>query len=559
MRESPPSRQASRTGTTRLSLRLASGEARPGPLGGNTPASRRPLISRLAHGIGRRVQYRWSKLVTRQLNRPAAAAVSWLTRHSESKLPLETSGATLAESAECMATLARFGQWHAVDPVLHRLLSNQQEHGGWGDSPSERHNFVLTSRILAALPCCIDRDRRVHSAVERGVDHLVQFLDGDGGVSFAPSLNSFDPQGPHHLPGELLIQSAFYRAGQALGDSRMMRRAQDAFRRSFNHADLFSFRKSMESVAQSIHALAELGKEDLAGLMARAAASNFARGNLLFTRLALRRMPLPSAAALASAFYRTGLRDVADLLMLLLKSRQAADGGFCVARKSDRVETLPADWGAVRLFLEASHWQVCSAFEQETDPLPAEIELADGRLQAVRRFVAGLPRNARVADVGCGNGRFLKVLAREFPQVSWVGIDPVPGMISNLPESIDFRRGSILSLPARDGEFDGVFAVESLEHSLLPEHALRELCRVVRPSGKVLVIDKERSFFALSQHQPWEIWFTPEEVCGPLGEYCPQVTVKPIALHPGQQPDGLFLAWEGTRGATRPQAGAMAA
>ena len=35
--------------------------------------------------------------------------------------------------------------------------------------------------------------------------------------------------------------------------------------------------------------------------------------------------------------------------------------------------------------------------------------------------------------------------------------------------------------------------MESLEHALLPEQAVAELCRVVRPGGSVLVIDKDRA------------------------------------------------------------------
>jgi ubiquinone/menaquinone biosynthesis C-methylase UbiE len=105
----------------------------------------------------------------------------------------------------------------------------------------------------------------------------------------------------------------------------------------------------------------------------------------------------------------------------------------------------------------------------------------------------------------------------------------------------------LLRLPAADGEFDGAFAVESLEHSLLPQHAVRELCRVVRPGGRVLIIDKQRSKQPLSEHQPWEQWFAPNDIAAWLAEACDDVSVAEIPHGRHVRPTGLFLCWQGRR------------
>jgi len=166
---------------------------------------------------------------------------------------------------------------------------------------------------------------------------------------------------------------------------------------------------------------------------------------------------------------------------------------------------------------------------------------------AVLDWMRLLPPAARVADVGCGSGRFLRLLAREFPNARLVGIDIAPSAPDGLPPGVAVCHGSLLRLPVTDGAMDGALAVESLEHALLPERAMAELCRIVRPGGRVLVIDKHRRKQALSLCEPWERWFTPEELAGWLGRFCGEVRVEPVSHLEGRPARDLFLAAAGRR------------
>lgn len=197
-------------------------------------------------------------------------------------------------------------------------------------------------------------------------------------------------------------------------------------------------------------------------------------------------------------------------------------------------------------FFDSAQWQVRVSFEDERPDLPSEIDPTDGRWRAIRGWFAELGPRTIAADVGCGQGRFLRLLNGGFPSAKLIGVDVSQQMLEQLPAHVEGRLGTMLNLPIKDGELDAAFAVESLEHSLLPERAIDELCRVVRPGGQILIIDKHRDRQALSEHEPWEQWFRPEEVSNWLLRQCRDVTVTPIT-HGKPAISGPFLCWRAIR------------
>ena len=253
-------------------------------------------------------------------------------------------------------------------------------------------------------------------------------------------------------------------------------------------------------------------------------------------------------ARMAVLAYQVGLRETADQALRSLQRRQNANGGFPGdAGQAMFSRRRPEDPLAVKYYLDAARLRVRAAFETVGQDLPATIDPADGRVQAVAEWRGQLPPSARVADVGCGKGRFLKHLAAWSPGAELIGVDISPAMLAQLPPGVRVLEGSLLRIPLADGELDGALAVESLEHALLPEQAVAELCRVVRPGGSVLVIDKNRAKQPLSLCEPWERWLTPQELAGWLGRWCDEVVVWPVAHLEGRPGSHLFLAARGRR------------
>jgi ubiquinone/menaquinone biosynthesis C-methylase UbiE len=104
--------------------------------------------------------------------------------------------------------------------------------------------------------------------------------------------------------------------------------------------------------------------------------------------------------------------------------------------------------------------------------------------------------NARVLDVGCGNGAsLLQFLRLGFTPSNLVGIDTNDERIaqaSALLPGVGFRKESADSLPFGDAEFDLVFEstmLGTLESLTLLENIAREMLRVTRRGGYVMLAD----------------------------------------------------------------------
>lgn len=98
-------------------------------------------------------------------------------------------------------------------------------------------------------------------------------------------------------------------------------------------------------------------------------------------------------------------------------------------------------------------------------------------------------------DVGCGAGHLSFALARAFKRV--VAVDPSAGMLTTVTHAaaarglsqLEVQQGSAESLPFADSTFDVVASRFSAHHWRFMQSGVREMCRVLRPGGRLLMID----------------------------------------------------------------------
>jgi len=127
------------------------------------------------------------------------------------------------------------------------------------------------------------------------------------------------------------------------------------------------------------------------------------------------------------------------------------------------------------------------------------------RVLGLRLF---LPREGMsILDVGCGTGLHLE-LYRKY-RCAMYGIDPSPAMLEiakkRLGDCAKLHLGDASDMPYDDGSFDLVLAMLAL-HEMSPatrSSVIREMKRVLKPGGRILLID-----FHSGPLEPPQGWYT---------------------------------------------------
>jgi len=150
----------------------------------------------------------------------------------------------------------------------------------------------------------------------------------------------------------------------------------------------------------------------------------------------------------------------------------------------------------------------------------------------------------RILDACCGTGDLAVQAERRGGRV--VGLDFSPRMLERARTksgTIEWVQGDALALPFGDGEFDAAtvgFGVRNLEDL---EGGLRELARVLRPGGKVAVLEITRPRGILRPF--FRLWF---DVLVPLaGKVLPggkAYTYLPASVRRFPGPEDLSLLME---------------
>lgn len=155
-----------------------------------------------------------------------------------------------------------------------------------------------------------------------------------------------------------------------------------------------------------------------------------------------------------------------------------------------------------------------------------------------RRLVLDAPMMARVRasgarralDVGCGEGRFCRLMAAE--GIATTGVDPVAALLGRArarhPEG-DYREGVAEALPVPDGAFD--LAVSYITLVDVPDlaRAVAEVARALAPGGRFLLANLTSFKSAEAAHGGGFAAEPPVVVDGYLGER------------------EVWLEWEGVR------------
>lgn len=107
---------------------------------------------------------------------------------------------------------------------------------------------------------------------------------------------------------------------------------------------------------------------------------------------------------------------------------------------------------------------------------------------SVKQFITDLPAGTHVADIGCGNGKNMQLRTEE---ITYSGIDISEVMVNICQARGHYViQGNILQIPFADDKFDATMAIAVIHHLESRTDrvaAIRELVRITKPGGKILI------------------------------------------------------------------------
>jgi len=125
-----------------------------------------------------------------------------------------------------------------------------------------------------------------------------------------------------------------------------------------------------------------------------------------------------------------------------------------------------------------------------------------------------------IADLGAGEGTFSQLLARRAKKV--IAVDNSEKMVEYGRElarkygvkNLEYRKGDLEAVPIRDATVDLAFFSQALHHAQHPARAVAEASRILRPGGRIVVLDLLRHSYEEARELYADLWlgFTEVEV-----------------------------------------------
>jgi ArsR family transcriptional regulator len=177
------------------------------------------------------------------------------------------------------------------------------------------------------------------------------------------------------------------------------------------------------------------------------------------------------------------------------------------------------DAEALRLVLEKRRDRLRSYFDEMAGRFGREY-IPGRSWQGLAEALLAIMPPMVIADLGAGEGTFSQLLARRAESV--IAVDNSEKMIAAGKalarkyrlKNIEYRCGDMESLPISDGEVDVAFFSQALHHAAHPARAVAEAWRVLRPGGKIVVLDLLRHQFEKARELYGDVWlgFTEAEL-----------------------------------------------
>ncbi len=108
--------------------------------------------------------------------------------------------------------------------------------------------------------------------------------------------------------------------------------------------------------------------------------------------------------------------------------------------------------------------------------------------------IVDVPIHSKVLEIGCGVGRGIQLIQKQFLPSEVTGVDLDLKMIElanqqNYDGKVDLLVADVTKLPFRDNSFDAIFNFGSIHHVPDWKKAIQQIVRVVKPGGLLVLED----------------------------------------------------------------------
>ena len=451
-------------------------------------------------------------------------------------------------------TLLRWGYKELAVSYAQWLCSIQHEDGAWYDTENKYPYIFDSAQILKGLIAVRGLYPDVDEHIIKGCDWILGNMTSEGRL-VSPLKDAWGDGKTYSELIHTYCISPIKEAGKIFNRSDYIEKSEKIAHYYTTECkdQILNFDLLSHFYAYVMEAMLDIGREDLAKTaMARIACLQKKSGAVP----AYKNVDWVCSTGLfqfSVVWYRLGDIEHGDKAFQYACRLQNESGGwygsYLSEENSGEVNNYFPDaeisW-AVKYFLDALSYKNLALFEKQAPIFGNEIKETDGRYQCVRKRIQEMGKNRKVLDIGCGKGRYIKRLAAEFPDNEYYAVDLSFSVMEYFQDcNIKKAQGSLTDIPYANHSFDIAYVCEALEHAVDIESAVRELCRVVKNGGLVVIVDKNKEKLGYFDIEDWEQWFDEMELKEILLKYCSDVEVVKNISFDDEPANGLFYCWTG--------------
>jgi ArsR family transcriptional regulator len=208
---------------------------------------------------------------------------------------------------------------------------------------------------------------------------------------------------------------------------------------------------------------------------------------------------------------------------ILYRMREQRGAGFyeplmqVLRQCAAEISEAAADRQALELVLERRRDKVRSYFDELAGRFGRQYVPGRSWKGLAECLIHLMPR-AVIADLGAGEGTVAQLMAERAERV--IAIDDSEKMVEYGAQlarehglaNLEYRKGDLEALPIEDASVDVAFLSQSLHHARHPERAVAEAHRILRPGGRIAILDLVRHTFEEAREIYADLWLGFTEV-----------------------------------------------